>query len=291
MQIGDVDFDTAGDRRLQLRLRRRRRPRRGRPQRRPGDRRRRRRQPRARRGPGPPPAKRRPPAKPSRPPRCRGRQGPRRSSSSAPPASPGAGVASAPRRALSGDQRLRNGRSPGATPRRCAAVTRRSSTSRRRRRSSPTSMTLPRSAAMAERARRSCSTSVGPYTLYGEPVIEACIAGGAHYADLTGEIRLRAADDRRDRDERAVAAGVKIVNVSGFEALPADLAWSCSRPRPLASAGARSWRRPTSTSSCSTAGRGGQALRQRSPAAPCRASPRSSGDENARRLISDPGRA
>jgi short subunit dehydrogenase-like uncharacterized protein len=63
---------------------------------------------------------------------------------------------------------------------------------------------------------------VGPYTLYGEPVIEACIAGGAHYMDLTGEppfVRrmIEAADDR------AKAAGVKIVNTSGFEALPPDL--------------------------------------------------------------------
>ena len=37
---------------------------------------------------------------------------------------------------------------------------------------------------------------VGPYTLYGEPVIEACIAGGAHYMDLTGEIPFVRADDR-----------------------------------------------------------------------------------------------
>jgi short subunit dehydrogenase-like uncharacterized protein len=63
---------------------------------------------------------------------------------------------------------------------------------------------------------------VGPYTLYGRPVIEACIAKGAHYLDLTGEIpfvreMIDAADDR------AREAGVKIVNVSGFEALPADL--------------------------------------------------------------------
>lgn len=63
---------------------------------------------------------------------------------------------------------------------------------------------------------------VGPYTLYGEPVIEACIACGAHYADLTGEMAFV----RRMIDvfeERAREAGVKIVNASGFEALPADL--------------------------------------------------------------------
>ena len=64
---------------------------------------------------------------------------------------------------------------------------------------------------------------VGPYTLYGTPVIEACIANGAHYADLTGEIPFV----RRTIDafhERAVRPGVKIVQVSGFEAMPPDLA-------------------------------------------------------------------
>jgi short subunit dehydrogenase-like uncharacterized protein len=63
---------------------------------------------------------------------------------------------------------------------------------------------------------------VGPYTLYGTPVIEACVANGAHYADLTGEIPFvrRTIDAFHDR---AAAAGVKVVQVSGFEALPPDL--------------------------------------------------------------------
>jgi short subunit dehydrogenase-like uncharacterized protein len=75
---------------------------------------------------------------------------------------------------------------------------------------------------MASRARVVLDL-VGPYTLYGTPVIEACVANGAHYADLTGEIPFV----RRTIDafhERAAAAGVKIVQVSGFEALPPDLA-------------------------------------------------------------------
>ena len=76
-------------------------------------------------------------------------------------------------------------------------------------------------AAMASRARVVLNM-VGPYTLYGEPVIEACIAGGASYMDLTGEVpfvrrMIEAAG------ERAEKAGVKIVNISGFEALPPDL--------------------------------------------------------------------
>jgi short subunit dehydrogenase-like uncharacterized protein len=77
-------------------------------------------------------------------------------------------------------------------------------------------------AAMAARARVVLDL-VGPYTLYGTPVIEACVENGAHYVDLTGEIPFV----RRTIDafhERAVAAGVKIVQVCGFEALPPDLA-------------------------------------------------------------------
>ncbi len=63
---------------------------------------------------------------------------------------------------------------------------------------------------------------VGPYTLHGRPVIEACIAEGAHYADLTGEIPFvrRVIEDLH---AAATAAGVKIAQVCGFEALPPDL--------------------------------------------------------------------
>jgi short subunit dehydrogenase-like uncharacterized protein len=77
-------------------------------------------------------------------------------------------------------------------------------------------------AAMASRTRVVLDL-VGPYTLYGTPVIEACVDNGAHYVDLTGEIPFvrRTIDAFHDR---AMAAGVKIVQVSGFEALPADLA-------------------------------------------------------------------
>jgi short subunit dehydrogenase-like uncharacterized protein len=63
----------------------------------------------------------------------------------------------------------------------------------------------------------------GPYTLYGRPVIEACVSGGAHYVDLTGEIPfVREMIDAFDAS--AAQAGVKVVQVCGFEALPADLA-------------------------------------------------------------------
>jgi short subunit dehydrogenase-like uncharacterized protein len=63
---------------------------------------------------------------------------------------------------------------------------------------------------------------VGPYTRYGRPVIDACVSGGAHYADLTGELPFvrKMIDTHHDG---AAQAGVKLVQVSGFEALPADL--------------------------------------------------------------------
>jgi short subunit dehydrogenase-like uncharacterized protein len=77
-------------------------------------------------------------------------------------------------------------------------------------------------AAMASRAQVVLNL-VGPYTLYGRPVIEACIADGAHYVDLTGEIPfVRQTIDAFDA--RAVAAEIKVVQVCGFESLPPDLA-------------------------------------------------------------------
>jgi len=76
-------------------------------------------------------------------------------------------------------------------------------------------------AALAGRARVVLDL-VGPYARFGRPVIEACVQQGAHYVDLTGELQfVRASIDRHEQG--ALAAGVKIVQVCGFEALPADL--------------------------------------------------------------------
>lgn len=64
---------------------------------------------------------------------------------------------------------------------------------------------------------------VGPYTRHARPVIAACVAEGAHYFDLSGEIPF-VRTILRDFDEPARARGVAIVQVAGFEALPPDLA-------------------------------------------------------------------
>jgi short subunit dehydrogenase-like uncharacterized protein len=75
--------------------------------------------------------------------------------------------------------------------------------------------------AMASRARVVLNL-VGPYTLYGRPVVEACVASGAHYADLTGEMNfVRGIVDHFDG--RAAAAGIKVIQSCGFESLPPDL--------------------------------------------------------------------
>lgn len=76
--------------------------------------------------------------------------------------------------------------------------------------------------AMASRARVVLNL-VGPYTLYGTPVIEACVAAGTHYVDLSGEIPF-VRHTIGAFDDRAAQAGVKLVQVCGFESLPPDLA-------------------------------------------------------------------
>src|SRR5687768_10687287 len=75
--------------------------------------------------------------------------------------------------------------------------------------------------AMAERTKVVLNL-VGPYTSYGRPVIDACVAGGAHYVDLSGEMPF-VSRTTRDVHAGAEAAGVKVVQVCGFESLPPDL--------------------------------------------------------------------
>jgi short subunit dehydrogenase-like uncharacterized protein len=77
-------------------------------------------------------------------------------------------------------------------------------------------------AAMAARTRVVLNLA-GPYTLYGRPVVEACVAGGSHYADITGEMPFVRRTIEAFHD-RAQAAGVKVVQVCGFESVPPDLA-------------------------------------------------------------------
>ncbi|MEO1039042.1 MAG: saccharopine dehydrogenase NADP-binding domain-containing protein [Pseudomonadota bacterium] len=75
--------------------------------------------------------------------------------------------------------------------------------------------------AMAERAK-AVITTVGPYQLYGEPLVKACVESGTDYVDLCGEPAWMA-DIIRDHDEAAKASGARIVLSCGFDSIPFDL--------------------------------------------------------------------
>jgi short subunit dehydrogenase-like uncharacterized protein len=65
-------------------------------------------------------------------------------------------------------------------------------------------------------------TTVGPYTTYGTPLVEACIDAGTDYCDLTGEVNwVREVVDRYH--DMAVESNTRIVHSCGFDSVPADL--------------------------------------------------------------------
>lgn len=76
-------------------------------------------------------------------------------------------------------------------------------------------------AAMAQRTRV-VLTTVGPYQLYGEPLVAACAASGTDYVDLCGEPAwMRQMIDKYDA--AASASGARIVFSTGFDSIPFDL--------------------------------------------------------------------
>jgi short subunit dehydrogenase-like uncharacterized protein len=66
------------------------------------------------------------------------------------------------------------------------------------------------------------ATTVGPYTKYGTPLVEACIETETDYCDLTGEVNwIREVVDEFHDD--AVAAETRIVNSCGYDSVPTDI--------------------------------------------------------------------
>lgn len=65
-------------------------------------------------------------------------------------------------------------------------------------------------------------TTVGPYQLYGEPLIRACAAAGTDYVDLCGE-PLWMAKMIPELDTPAKGSGARIVFSCGFDSIPFDL--------------------------------------------------------------------
>ncbi len=75
--------------------------------------------------------------------------------------------------------------------------------------------------AMCKRAKV-ILTTVGPYQLYGNELVAACVANGTDYTDLCGEPAwMRTQIDAHDA--AAKASGARIVFSAGFDSIPFDL--------------------------------------------------------------------
>lgn len=81
--------------------------------------------------------------------------------------------------------------------------------------------------AMAALARRTrvMLTTVGPYAVHGQALVEACVGASTHYVDITGETAW--VRDLIDRfHDSAVSSATRIVPFCGFDSVPSDLgAW------------------------------------------------------------------
>jgi short subunit dehydrogenase-like uncharacterized protein len=65
-------------------------------------------------------------------------------------------------------------------------------------------------------------TTVGPYALYGDKLVEACVQAGTDYCDLSGEVQwMRRMIDAHQA--AAEASGARIVHSCGFDSIPSDL--------------------------------------------------------------------
>lgn len=65
-------------------------------------------------------------------------------------------------------------------------------------------------------------STVGPYALFGEPMVKACVETGTDYCDLTGETQwIQRMIERYQA--RARETGARIVHCCGFDSIPSDL--------------------------------------------------------------------
>jgi short subunit dehydrogenase-like uncharacterized protein len=65
-------------------------------------------------------------------------------------------------------------------------------------------------------------STVGPYALYGEPLVKVCAELGTDYCDLSGEVQwIRRMLDRYEKTARKT--GARIVHSCGFDSVPSDL--------------------------------------------------------------------
>ncbi|EKF76060.1 hypothetical protein A11A3_01160 [Alcanivorax hongdengensis A-11-3] len=75
--------------------------------------------------------------------------------------------------------------------------------------------------ALCQQTRVVIST-VGPYALYGDAMVRACVDNGTDYCDLTGEAQWIAAM-LEQFESRAKESGARIVHCCGFDSIPSDM--------------------------------------------------------------------
>jgi short subunit dehydrogenase-like uncharacterized protein len=80
----------------------------------------------------------------------------------------------------------------------------------------------PASLAAMARRTKCVITTVGPYQLYGEPLVAACAAAGTDYLDLAGEPGWMA-EMIGKYDAAAKASGARILFSCGFDSIPFEL--------------------------------------------------------------------
>lgn len=65
-------------------------------------------------------------------------------------------------------------------------------------------------------------STVGPYALYGEPLVKICAESGTDYCDLTGEVQW-VGQMIRKYEKAAQNSSARIVHCCGFDSIPSDL--------------------------------------------------------------------
>ena len=88
----------------------------------------------------------------------------------------------------------------------------------------------PSSLAALANATRVVATTVGPYRPHGLKVVEACVAAGTDYVDLSGEV-LFIRDSIDSYQASAEGAGTRIVHSCGFDSIRRiSQCCSCTKP-------------------------------------------------------------
>lgn len=65
-------------------------------------------------------------------------------------------------------------------------------------------------------------STVGPYALYGSPLVKACVEQGVDYCDLTGEPQW-IWQMLQEHEQKAKQTGARIMHCCGFDSIPSDL--------------------------------------------------------------------